>query len=138
MRAMDIEQDIEKGLITEVIPQRRENKAGFSKSEEEGLQIIVDIPSPREPTAEFWLPMPEDLNGHSKLEKFKQVYDVPLDDLDELVGMEVPVEQNRNDEWEVRWKEEWREEYGFWAQVRSALESDSSNERTTSLDAEEQ
>jgi len=119
---MQIEEDIDKGIITEVVPERRENERAFAKEEyEKGISVHVRIPNNQGTETEFWLPIPDDLDGRSKIEKFKQLYDVPLDDLDELVGLEVPVEKNRNDEWEVTWEKQWQAEFGAFAELQRAL-----------------
>lgn len=118
MRTMQIEGEIDKGVVTEVVPERRAKR----RSEyENGISVHVRIPNNRGTTTEFWLPIPDELNGRSKIEKFNYLYDIPLDDLDELVGLKVPVEKNRNDEWEVTWEKEWREEFGFFAELRTGL-----------------
>lgn len=122
MRTMQIEENIEHGIITEVIPERRKKSRGFqSGKSEKGISLRVRIPNNQGTTTDFWLPIPDELDGRSKIEFFKYLYDIPLDDLDELVGLKVPVEKNRNDEWEVTWEKEWREEFGVLAAIQTSL-----------------
>lgn len=122
MRTMQMEKDIDHGIITEVIPERRKKSRGFqSGTYEKGICLRVRIPDNQGTTTDFWLPIPDELDGRSKIEFFKHLYDIPLDDLDELVGLKVPVEKNRNDEWEVTWQKEWRKEFGVLAAIQTNL-----------------
>ncbi|WP_224449408.1 hypothetical protein [Haloprofundus salilacus] len=107
LESLALERHVDTGVVRAVDPERRRpgrGPAAYARDPVEGVRIDVAIPTPGGPIVGEWFPLPERLDGRSRLEALLRRYDVPPSNLSELLGTEVPVRRAPNGEWIVDWE----------------------------------
>ncbi|KTG08660.1 hypothetical protein AUR64_18515 [Haloprofundus marisrubri] len=106
LESLALERHVDSGVVRAVEPERRRpgrSPAAYARPPTDGVRVDVAIPTPERPLVSEWFPLPERLDGRSQLETVLRRYDVPADDLSELLGTEVPVHRATDGRWVVDW-----------------------------------
>ncbi|WP_224335305.1 hypothetical protein [Haloprofundus halobius] len=106
LEALALERHVDTGVVRAVDPERRRpgrGPAAYARDPVDGVRVDVAIPTPAHPVVSEWFPLPERLDGRSRLEAVLRRYDVPPGNLSELLGTEVPVRRATSGEWVVDW-----------------------------------
>ncbi|WP_224268738.1 hypothetical protein [Haloprofundus salinisoli] len=107
LESLALERYVDAGVVRAVEPERRRpgrGPAAYARDPVDGVRIDVAIPTPRCPVVSEWFPLPERLDGRSRLEAVLRGYDVPPGDLSAFLGTEVPVRKGASGEWVVDWE----------------------------------
>jgi hypothetical protein len=106
LESLALERHVDTGVVCAVEPERRRPGYGpsaYARPPVDGVRVDVAIPTPDRPVVSEWFPIPERLDGRSRLESVLRRYEVPAENLSGLLGVEVPVRKTDRGVWKPEW-----------------------------------